>query len=105
VAAALGASVGATRVVTDYGWLPFERQIGTTGVTVSPRLYVALGISGAVQHVTGLGDPDHIVSVNLDASCPMMTMADLAIVTDARALLAALADRLADADAEVGTGA
>jgi electron transfer flavoprotein alpha subunit len=105
VAAALGASVGATRVVTDYGWLPFERQIGTTGVTVSPRLYVALGISGAVQHVTGLGDPDHIVSVNLDASCPMMTMADLAIVTDARALLAALADRLAGADAEVGTGA
>ena len=94
VAAALGASLGATRVVTDYGWVPFERQIGTTGVTVRPRLYLALGISGAVQHVTGLGDPEHIVSVNLDASCPMMTMADLAIVADGPAVVAALAERL-----------
>ncbi len=94
VAAALGASMGATRVVADAGAVPFERQIGTTGVTVSPRLYVALGISGAVQHVSGLGDPDHVVSVNLDPSCPMMAMADLALVTDARGLLAALADRL-----------
>ena len=61
---------------------------------VNPSLYIALGISGAVQHVTGLGDPEHIVAVNTDASAPMMSMADLAIVTDARALLKELADRL-----------
>jgi electron transfer flavoprotein alpha subunit len=94
VAVALGASVGGTRVVTDLGWLPFERQIGTTGVTVDPELYLALGISGAVQHVGGLGQPQHVISVNLDESCPMMAMADLAIVTDAAALVTALAARL-----------
>lgn len=90
VAQAIGASVGATRVATDAGWAPFERQIGTTGVAIDPDLYIALGISGAVQHTAGLGQPDHIVSVNLDASCPMMEMADLALVTDAGALVRAL---------------
>lgn len=94
VALAMGASYGASRVVADAGWVPQDRFIGTTGVTVDPRVYVALGISGAVQHVTGLGTPEHIVSVNVDASCPMMTMADVAIVTDAPAMLAALATRL-----------
>jgi electron transfer flavoprotein alpha subunit len=94
VAAALGASMGATRVVADIGWVDHERYIGTTGVAVDPDLYVAFGISGAIQHVTGLGDPKHIVSVNIDPSCPMMAMADLAIVTDAPALLEALARRL-----------
>jgi electron transfer flavoprotein alpha subunit len=87
VAAALGASVGATRVVTDRGWLGHERQIGTTGVVVDPRLYLALGISGAVQHTSGLGDPAHVVSVNTDPTCPMMQLADLAIVSDANAVL------------------
>ena len=87
VAAALGASVGATRVVTDRGWLGHERQIGTTGVVVDPRLYVALGISGAVQHTSGLGDPAHVISVNTDPNCPMMQLADLAIVSDANAVL------------------
>jgi electron transfer flavoprotein alpha subunit len=94
VSASLGASMGATRVVTDAGWVPFERQIGTTGVAVSPRIYVALGISGAVQHTSGLGAPDHVLSVNLDPSCPMMAMADVAIVSDAPAALAELATLL-----------
>jgi electron transfer flavoprotein alpha subunit len=94
VAEALGCSTGGTRVITDWGWLPFDRQIGTTGVTVHPRLYLAFGVSGAVQHVSGLGDPAHVISVNTDASCPMMSMADLAIVTDAPALVAELARRL-----------
>ena len=82
-----GASVGATRVVTDRGWLGHERQIGTTGVVVEPRLYVAFGISGAVQHTSGLGDPTHVISVNTDPNCPMMQLADLAIVSDANAVL------------------
>jgi len=94
VASALHASMGATRVVTDAGHVSHQRQIGTTGVVVSPRLYIALGISGAVQHVTGLGDPEHIVSVNVDPHCPMMAMADLAVVTDAPAMLTALAGLL-----------
>ena len=95
VATALGASMGATRVITDRGWVGHERQIGTTGVTVAPRLYVAFGISGAVQHTSGLGAPDHIVSVNVDPYCPMMQLADLAIVSDANAVLDHLEERLA----------
>ncbi len=95
VAHSLGASLGATRAVTDAGWLSTERQIGTTGVSVSPRCYVALGISGAAQHLAGLGAPRHIISANIDRSCPMMAMADLAIVTDVPALVEALAHRLA----------
>jgi electron transfer flavoprotein alpha subunit len=94
VAAALGASAGATRVVTDAGWMGYDRQIGTTGVTLDPELYVALGVSGATQHTGGLGDPRHVVSVNVDASCPMTGLADLGLVSDAPALLMELADRL-----------
>lgn len=101
VAAALGASLGATRVVTDAGWTDYERQIGTTGVVVDPDLYVAFGVSGAAQHVGGLGAPRHVVSINVDAHCPMTAMADLGIVTDAAALLTELADRLLGA--ETGT--
>lgn len=95
VAAAIGASVGGTRVVTDAGWLPYDRQIGTTGVAVHPDLYIAIGVSGAVQHTAGLGQPRHIVSVNTDASCPMMALADLAIVTDGPGLVDALVRLLA----------
>ena len=94
VARAIGASVGASRVACDLGWAPPGRYIGTTGVTVDPRLYVALAVSGAVQHVTGLGHPDHIVSVNTDPSAPLMGMADLAIVADAGAVLDQMANRL-----------
>jgi electron transfer flavoprotein alpha subunit len=94
VAGALGASAGATRVATDAGWIGYDRQIGTTGVSVRPRLYVALGVSGASQHVGGLGAPEHVVSVNSDPSSPMTAMADLGLVTDARALLVELARRL-----------
>ena len=92
--AALAASVGAARVITDRGWVGHDRQIGTTGVVVDPRLYLAFGISGAVQHTSGLGQPEHVVSVNTDPHCPMMQLADLAIVADANAVLDALEARL-----------
>lgn len=94
VATALGCATGATRVVTDAGWAPFARQIGTTGQVVDPDLYIAVGISGAVQHVSGIGQPKDVVSINLDPSAPMMLMADLALVTDAVALVTVLAERL-----------
>jgi len=91
VAANLQASMGVTRVITDRGWVPHERQIGTTGVVVDPDLYVSFGVSGAVQHTSGLGQPEHIISVNTDAHCPMMQMSDLAIVSDANQVLRELA--------------
>jgi electron transfer flavoprotein alpha subunit len=94
VAARLGATTGATRVVTDAGWLHHDRQIGTTGVSIDPDLYIAFGVAGASQHTGGLGSPRHVVSINTDPSCPMTAMADLGLVTDARALLDELADRL-----------
>ncbi|UDY37764.1 mycofactocin-associated electron transfer flavoprotein alpha subunit [Dermatobacter hominis] len=99
VATALGGSMGATRVITDRGWVPHVRQIGTTGVVVDPDLYLAFGISGAVQHTAGLGDPDHIISVNTDPHCPMMGMADLAVVADANATLDELLVRLPNGSA------
>jgi electron transfer flavoprotein alpha subunit len=102
VAAALGASVGATRVVTDAGWAEHSRQIGTTGVLVDPELYVAFGVSGAAQHVGGLGRPARIVSINTDPSCPMTAMADLGIVADAPGVLDELARRLLPAGGEAG---
>ena len=83
MAAALGASAGATRVVTDAGWIGAERQIGTTGVSIDPDLYVAFGVSGATQHTSGLGTPRHIVSINTDPSCPMTAMANLGLIGDA----------------------
>jgi electron transfer flavoprotein alpha subunit len=102
VAAMLGASIGATRPVVDAGWTDFARQIGTTGALIDPALYIAVAISGAVQHTSGLGAPEHIVSINTDASCPMMQLADLAVVADGPATLAALerllAEEAADAD-------
>jgi electron transfer flavoprotein alpha subunit len=103
VATALGCATGATRVVTDAGWVPFNRQIGTTGQVVDPDLYIAVGISGAVQHVSGIGQPKDVVSINLDPSAPMMAMADLALVTDAVALTRVLAERLGVADQAPGS--
>lgn len=105
VAAGMGASAGATRVATDAGWMGYERQIGTTGVAIDPDLYVAFGVSGAAQHVGGLGSPRHIVSVNTDASCPMTAMANLGLVTDGCALLVELCRRFGvDVPAGVGPG-
>jgi electron transfer flavoprotein alpha subunit len=105
VAAALGASTGATRVVTDSGWAEHSRQIGTTGVLVNPELYVAFGVSGAAQHVGGLGRPGHVVSINTDPSCPMTALADLGIVADAPGVLDELASRLLPAEQEGGRDA
>ncbi len=105
VGARLGASTGATRVVTDAGWVGHDRQIGTTGVAIDPDLYIAFGVSGASQHTGGLGSPRHVVSVNTDPHCPMTAMADLGLVTDARALLVELARRLGVAVPEAVAGA
>lgn len=90
----LDAALGASRPLADRGWVPFERQIGTTGQQVAPSLYVALGISGAAQHLAGVRSADTLVAVNTDPACPMMARATLAAVGDAAEVVAALVARL-----------
>jgi electron transfer flavoprotein alpha subunit len=96
VGRSIGASVGGTRVAVDRGWLSPERQIGVTGASVAPDLYLSFGISGAVQHIAGLVRLTHTIAVNLDPSCPMMGLANLAIVADAPTVLEELRRRLAE---------
>jgi electron transfer flavoprotein alpha subunit len=82
LAQAFGAAVGATRAVVDAGWRPHHEQIGQTGQTVSPRLYVAIGISGAVQHNVGMQGSDYIVAINRDPDAPIFKIASFGIVGD-----------------------
>lgn len=97
LAAALGGSVGCTRVVVDLGWLPRERQVGQTGRTVRPRLYVACGISGATQHTIGMKESAAIVAINTDPGAPIFRIADLALQADVTELLPELAARCREA--------
>ena len=83
----LGAGIAATREVTDAGWLPKQHQVGLTGQAIAPRLYVALAISGAMEHVVGLRRAGTIVAVNKNPKAPIFRMADLGIVADYAALL------------------
>jgi electron transfer flavoprotein alpha subunit len=82
LASALGAQLAASRPICDSGWLPMERQIGSSGQTVAPKLYVALGISGAIQHIVGMKGARTIVAINKDADAPIFEIADYGIVGD-----------------------
>src|SRR5213079_744346 len=82
LAQALGAELAASRPICDSGWLPMERQVGSSGQTVSPKLYLALGISGAIQHLVGMKGANTIVAINKDANAPMFEVADYGIVGD-----------------------
>jgi len=100
MAARLGAKKGGSRVVVDAGHMPWERQIGASGTVVHPRCYLALGISGAPQHLQGIEDVPHVVAVNIDPSCEMMKRADLAVVGDVQDIMGVLAQKAPAAGAQ-----
>lgn len=90
VAAALGATEGASRVAVDDGHMPRFRQVGATGTWVTARVYIAVGISGAIQHLQGIGQCDKVIAINMDPGCDMVKRADLSVIGDSQAILAEL---------------
>jgi electron transfer flavoprotein alpha subunit len=92
LARALGGEVAATRAVVDAGWYPYAAQVGQTGKTVSPRLYVACGISGAIQHKVGMAGAETIVAINKDSNAPIFDFCDLGVVGDVHQVLPRLTE-------------
>jgi electron transfer flavoprotein alpha subunit len=94
LAKAMGAEIAASRPICDEGWLPMERQIGSSGQTVAPKLYLALGISGAIQHVVGMKGARTIVAINKDQNAPIFEIADYGVVGDIFEIMPALTEEL-----------
>lgn len=97
LAEVLGADVGASRPVVDNGWLPRDRQIGSSGQTVAPKLYLAIGISGAIQHLVGMKGASTVVSINKDPSAPIFAVSDYGIVGDLHEVVPALTEAIREA--------
>ncbi|MDY3984769.1 electron transfer flavoprotein subunit alpha/FixB family protein [Dysosmobacter sp.] len=94
LAAELGGEVSSSRIGVDSGWIEKSRQVGQTGKTVHPNLYIACGISGAIQHLAGMEDSEFIIAINKDETCPMMKLADLGIVGDLHVIVPKLTEAI-----------
>jgi electron transfer flavoprotein alpha subunit len=96
----IGGVVAGSRCAFDEGWIEHPRQVGQTGKTVHPKLYIACGISGAIQHLVGMQDADHIIAINSDKTAPIFEVAHLGIVGDVMEIIPALSDKLKQTNAK-----
>ena len=100
LAEALGGEIAASRPICDSGWLPMDRQIGSSGQTVAPKLYLALGISGAIQHIVGMKGARTIIAINKDSEAPIFEIADIAVVGNLFDIVPPLIEEVKKAKAE-----